>query len=89
MTSDKAVTYPKDAKDPKQDTVAAFFNSDWEFTGAWSLGHIWGANFQKVQRSDAPEISLIAVFPFRKSKTKALKIATTWILCSPNNSILN
>lgn len=34
LTSDKVVTDPKDAKDPKQDTVAAFFNSDWEFRGA-------------------------------------------------------
>lgn len=87
LTSDKVLTHPKDAKDPKQATVAAFFNSDWEFRGAWNLRHIQGANFQKVLRSDAPEISLIAVFPFRNANIKAFKITITWILCSPKNSI--
>lgn len=40
LTSDKVVTDPKDTKDPKQYTVAAFFNSDWEFRGAWNVRHI-------------------------------------------------
>lgn len=40
LTSDKVVTDPKDAKDPKHDTVAAFFNSDGEFRREWNLRHI-------------------------------------------------
>lgn len=84
------VSEPKDTNDPKEEAVATFFlNSDWEFQGASNLKHIPGTDFQKVLRSHALEISLIAVYPFRNSNSKACKITTTWALHIPESSVSN